>query len=403
MLTLVNPAEVGARVRYELVDSLRGIAALAVVFLHATIVIALVTNGITGRLAGIAFVAVPIFFVISGFVLWLPFVAASAAGNKPPGTSSFYLRRAARIFPAYWTALAAAALLITAIPLNSVVHVMTLATLTHLYSHDTAFVPLGVSWSLAVEVVFYALVPFFALAATRLSRSNAGGWLCGQLLVISVLVCVSWAYKLTVDTGWLGAAGSRGLGRAWAPAYFDMFAAGMSIAVLSTWITERRDRAARMWIRAISTQWLCWGIAAGLLLWLSTITPDADPFLPTSHGVFLARHAIHAVVSVLAVAPLVFVPHSTTPLRRVLALRPMRFAGRVSYGVYLWHSVILYSAFKGGLRPPGGMNAVLFWTVFGCATALLAGYVSWVLVERPLIRWSGGRTRTRGSGPAAAT
>src|SRR4051812_30593358 len=88
------------RERFPLVDGLRAVAAIGVLLTHSAISSGLVTTGATGfRYAQRLEVGVTIFFVISGFVLYRPFLLARVDGAR------YAWRRALRIVPAYWIAL----------------------------------------------------------------------------------------------------------------------------------------------------------------------------------------------------------------------------------------------------------------------------------------------------------
>src|SRR4029077_13629049 len=92
-------------------DGLRALAALAIVALHVTSATGAVTATGAGRYFARLDVGVTIFFVISGFLLYRPFVRAHLNANGVIALGSFWWRRALRIFPAYWVALTAAILL----------------------------------------------------------------------------------------------------------------------------------------------------------------------------------------------------------------------------------------------------------------------------------------------------
>ena len=69
---------------------------------------------------------------------------------------------------------------------------------------------------------------------------------------------------------------------------------------------------------------------------------------------------------------------------RVLSLPPLRRLGDISYGIFLWHLVVLAWVFEVTGRQPfaGGFWPVLVETLLGtCAVAA----VSWVAMERPLL------------------
>src|SRR5258708_3347975 len=102
-------APAAAKGRLAGFDGLRALAALAIVVLHVTSATGAVQATGAGRYFARLDVGVTIFFVISGFLLYRPFVRSHldhARGAIALG--SFWWRRALRIFPAYWVALTAA-------------------------------------------------------------------------------------------------------------------------------------------------------------------------------------------------------------------------------------------------------------------------------------------------------
>jgi peptidoglycan/LPS O-acetylase OafA/YrhL len=97
----------GARVnvhayRFPLLDSVRAIALLAVVAAHSSF---FMSNG-TSSLSHLRFdFSVRVFFMISAFLLWRPWVRARLADWDSPSAAAFGWRRFLRIFPGYWLAL----------------------------------------------------------------------------------------------------------------------------------------------------------------------------------------------------------------------------------------------------------------------------------------------------------
>ena len=98
--------------RYPEVDALRAIAAIAVLGTHAAIFAGAAYPGSeVGRYAQRLEVGLTIFFVISGFLLYRPFVAARVRDREGPRIAAYAWRRLLRIAPAYWVALTLIALL----------------------------------------------------------------------------------------------------------------------------------------------------------------------------------------------------------------------------------------------------------------------------------------------------
>src|SRR5207248_2134572 len=104
-------ARTSARRHFDLFDSLRAIAVLCVVGTHVLVSSGRVAVGSKVWEAGFRLnVGVTIFFVISGFLLYRPFVAARYAGRGLPAIPVYAGRRILRIVPAYWLALTVLAL-----------------------------------------------------------------------------------------------------------------------------------------------------------------------------------------------------------------------------------------------------------------------------------------------------
>src|SRR4051794_19182180 len=153
--------------RFPLFDALRAIAVLAVVVFHVA--------GLTGALAGwplgsaalvLGACGPLLFFVISGFLLYRPFVAARVRGTPPPRAGRYARRRALRILPAYWLALTVLAVF------PGIVGAFTgdwwrYYLFLQLYSDRTLGLGIPVAWTLCVEVAFYAVLPAWALAMRR--------------------------------------------------------------------------------------------------------------------------------------------------------------------------------------------------------------------------------------------
>ena len=95
--------------RFETLDYVRGLAALAVVFFHRGIYSSF--QGLLYILAKYGEVGVQIFFVISGFVIYQSMERHIKLGNK--GSVIFLKKRFVRIFPALWTSLCLAFLVAT--------------------------------------------------------------------------------------------------------------------------------------------------------------------------------------------------------------------------------------------------------------------------------------------------
>jgi len=150
--------------RFGGLDAVRRTAALSLVLFHAIGIYArgsapdAWTHDWVARLD----VGVPIFFLLSGFLLYRPFVRARAAGAEP-SLRAYAWRRFLRIFPGYWVALIVAVL---ALGLSGALAPRYLLLL-QAYSKDTVAGGLPQAWTLCVEVAFYAFLPLWAAFVRR--------------------------------------------------------------------------------------------------------------------------------------------------------------------------------------------------------------------------------------------
>jgi peptidoglycan/LPS O-acetylase OafA/YrhL len=291
------------RTRYPLVDSCRGIAAVSVVLFHVGLVGSFTRDGALRGLQDGLWIGVPVFFVISGFLLYRPFAAAAHAGGRPVAVGRYGLGRVLRIVPAYWAAL-------TFFALTTGLHGVLTSDwwryygFLQVYDQDTLLGGMSVAWTLCVEVTFYLALPLYAMAAARLSR-------VGELWLLGGLAAASFAVRAaTVHDHWGNTL----------PASFVWFVPGMLLALC----TVQPSR----WLPAVTSRaTLCW-TAAAVLVATATVVP------------LLASNAL-----MLAAAPLIVLPalsdDASGPVARVLAFRPLLWLGTVSYGIYLYHVTLM--------------------------------------------------------------
>jgi peptidoglycan/LPS O-acetylase OafA/YrhL len=130
---------------------------------------------------------VHLFFVLSGFLLFLPFARHLLLDSRRPSATHFYKRRLLRIIPAYYVALVVVwAVFERDTIVDPVRQFVTHALLVHNYSAETYKGLDGPTWTMAVEVQFYALMPLIALAAVwLLARSRRALILGGVVLLLA--------------------------------------------------------------------------------------------------------------------------------------------------------------------------------------------------------------------------
>jgi peptidoglycan/LPS O-acetylase OafA/YrhL len=382
--------------RFPCFDGFRAAAAFAVLVLHVAYASGetLRNEAVRPYLARLD-IGVAIFFLISGFLLYRPFVAAQFAGRSGPAVLPFFARRFLRIYPAYWLATTAVVYLFHTWPggtISSAKDFVLFYTLTHSYNLDTIFAPLLQAWTLATEVAFYLFLPAWALLVRRIALTGSPSRrLRVELVGLAGLVCISFVYRIVVLTA---VTDDTRVGQLlmWLPAWLDLFAMGMVLAVARVWLNERGLRAPFALERSHAPA-VCWALA-GLLFWVVStrlgISRDTPGFTTAQD---VGVHYLYGLTAFFFLLPGIFGPQDKGLVRRLLRNRAVQAAGVVSYGIYLWHENWIEMYFDWREVPVFSGH---FWSLLAAVVGLtvVSATVSWIAVERPLLRLKPNRART---------
>ncbi|WP_396900295.1 acyltransferase family protein [Mycolicibacterium sp.] len=338
--------------RVAALTGVRALAALTVMGTHAAYGTGLLSHGYVGLLSARLEIGVAIFFVLSGLLLFRPWVRAFAEGDDAPSVRRYARSRFRRIMPAYVLTV----LLVFGVyelrpvqpnPGHTWTGLLRNLTLTQIYSDDyfTRYLHQGLSqmWSLAVEVAFYAVLPVLAyglLVVLCRRRFRPAVLLVG----LAVLASVSPVWLIVMHrTDWLPVgAGS------WLPHYLAWFVGGMMLAVL-----------AAMGVRCYALAVLPLALACYLVV--STPIAGVTTALTLDLSADLAKTVFYAVIATLVVAPLAL--GDTGWYARLMGSTPMVRLGEISYEVFLLHVVVMDVV----------MELVLGWPVYtGSAVVLFA-------------------------------
>jgi len=319
------------KLKYEpALDGLRATAVLAVIGFHLAKPI--VTGGSLG---------VDVFFVLSGYLI-TSILAGEVEATGRIDYPAFLMRRARRLLPALLALLAAywilCPLLWPALMAKRAIDVAAAALyVTNLrQTFWPTSTPLSPTWSLSIEEQFYLLWPWALIVLTRLRRGHA-----------AIALAIAWAALTAARI--FGAGGLPGP----APYYFTPFHAT--------------------------------GLVLGAALALHPVTLKVGRFalfalvvlifFGGTNKSFLFVQPIAEVLSLLVIAD---------PPRFLAGAAP-RFLGKISYGVYLWHTLVFWVA--GAMWAPSGLGgiAALF------AASIAAGAASYFAIERWFLRPSIGR------------
>jgi peptidoglycan/LPS O-acetylase OafA/YrhL len=309
---------------------IRAVAALLVVGTHAAYATGKYTHGYWGLVGARLEIGVPIFFVLSGFLLFRPWVKSAATGGPPPSLSRYAWRRVRRIMPAYIITVLFAYVLYHfreagPNPGHSWVGLIRNLTLTQIYANGYLgkYLHQGLTqmWSLAVEAAFYVSLPLLAyLLLVLLCRR---GWQPKLVLAaLAGLLLISPAWLILVHTDRWFPDGAR----LWLPTYLAWFLGGMMLAVLQAMGVRCYAFA------AIPLAIICYFI-------VSTPIAGAPTTSPASLSEALMKTAFYAFIATLAVAPLALGDQGW--YAQLLATRPMVWLGEISYEIFLIHLVTM--------------------------------------------------------------
>lgn len=344
---------------------IRAVAALLVLLTHAAYTTGKYTHGFVGLMYSRTEIGVPVFFVLSGFLLFTPWVRALAQGSPGPSLRRYAWHRVRRIMPAYIITVLAAFVLYhfrTAGPNpgHTWMGLLRNLTLTTIYTDNYLFSWLhqGLTqmWSLAVEVSFYVALPALAYVLIVLCcrRRWRPGVLVASLLLLSL---ISPAWLTLVHT----TASLPDGARLWLPTYLTWFIGGMLLAVLAQ--TPARAYG-----------FLCIPLALVCFFIASTPIAGEPTTSPTALREALFKTAFYAIIATLMVAPLAL--GNTGWYAKALATRPMVFLGEISYEIFLVHLVVMELVMVEVMQQP-----VYTGSTFALFTLTLVGTipVAWLL------------------------
>jgi peptidoglycan/LPS O-acetylase OafA/YrhL len=368
--------------RWPLFDSMRAIAALSVLLFHAAFLSRVFTSDSFLRpYMSHLDVGVTIFFLISGFLLYRPFVRARLYGEEPPHVGAYAWRRFLRIAPAYWVALTVIAIWFGFSEVFPFGGEPLYYVFGQVYSGPKA--PWGIpqAWTLCVEVTFYALLPLWALAVRRVSVR----W---ELAALALMWAASLAYKIWA----LSKRGPSDLNGApylqTLPNFLDQFSIGMALAILTVeW--ERVGRVPRAVDLLRRHDWLPWIVAAAAFWVVSTRIGITGKFLQhRTRTMFVGQHELYTLVGVAVLLPAIFATPGRGFAGRVLSNRVLAYLGLISYAIYLYHLAVLKQVDRwlGGPMDAALGVRLLTYLALGFLITVAIASLSYYLVERPALR-----------------
>ena len=318
-------------------DGLRGAAALLVVFFHY---FPREGVGLLGRLMSIGWIGVDIFFVLSGFLITTILYEQRGADHY---FRNFYIRRLLRLSPIYYLLFAIA--LVSALWMHIPLHPLQLGMLLYAANFvlpiDDSMGNIGSFelfhvWSLSVEEQFYLIWPW--LVGGRLSKESLRKvCLCGILIapILRLAMVYEHVYSLWIYQSLLCRMDSLLLG------------AFLALIPLPSLRTARRVACVAL-------------LVFGVTVW-------------KGHTAFFQSSPIqglgYSALAFLSASLLTMSLHPRTMVSRIFSSKLLRFYGKYSYGLYLWHFF---------LRPQ--FDAQKLWMERHLSSRTIADVISFVLV-----------------------
>ncbi len=333
--------------RIPCLDGLRAIAIGAVLLAHATGTRGLPVFPGFQWLGNIGDLGVRVFFVISGFLI-THLLLAEMQETGGIGLRTFYIRRAFRIFPAFYVFIAFVTIFWTLRILNlKPSHLVYAATYTINYIPKKSW-NVGHLWSLAVEEQFYLLWPAL-LAVAGLKRSKSAA--IAAVAVAPILrVCI---WYLLPEKEYL-------INRSF-PTVMDSIATGCLLACFRQQLWNNP-----IYRRLLESQAI---IAVPIIVMVANyLSSHTRPDIVLGQTVRNFGVAICIDWSVR---------NWESRMGRILNSKALVFLGTLSYSLYLWQQVFLNSS----------SSAIFCAFPLNLVLAFLFASLSFYIIERPCLRW----------------
>lgn len=309
---------------------------------------------------------VRVFFILSGMLVFMSALRCLELGRP---LRSFFANRFLRVAPAiyaYAIVVSLVLLLIGAISARSLISKTYLAwlfgncALYPLYfppEHRSIGVGVlnGSLWTIPVEVMFYLVVPGLAWLWWK-GRRHAVAWILGASALVATIVLDQ---VQRAHPAWFGNGGEDEA--LWFKIYFAalppwLYWFALGIAWFYLW--ERAPKAIGWFVAS------CAAYVGLAFVWYDALAP-LGAFREIAYGIPLS----YATVWFGFKGPVIF--------------RDLSKVGDLSYGVYIWHMVVVNLMLYAGLERSWPMAALV---PFAIAGTLAMAWLSWWLVERPALR-----------------
>ena len=313
-----------------------------------------------------------VFFVLSGFLLAIPFVRHLEGAGSPLRVWPYITRRIRRVVPAYWVQIVILLIVLyftTTLPdwRAVLLHFVFLQNISQGY----AFALNGVYWTLPTEFGYYLLLPLFAAFAMFFSQHKRAAWLLlsGSLIAFAIAYRVL-AYAAVADAS----IGEKVFALLQLPGLIDHFGIGMLLA----WVHVRHGAA-------VSGKQADAVMIAGLIGIVAMMALLDHVFADYWNGHILIF--VGYTITAFFIGMLVLGTALAGPISKRLFANPVMLAiGIISYSLYLWHLPIQLWTLR--LLDHWSVTGDRLWWLVAISipVSVLVATLSYFGVEKPFMR-----------------
>lgn len=329
------------------------------------------------------YVAIDIFFVLSGFCLFYPIARDMLGESKFTGWKQFFIKRVRRIYPSYILMLALClifpALSYTVYNTGNAAdvakHFISHLFFVHTFNNATLGSTISTAWTMGIEVQFYVLFPLICIpfrkkpVLTFIGMSAVAValrlWLIGNTNVSSMVI------------------------QAITPTYFDVFGFGMLCAYFVVYARNKIKCIDKLKLCMTVISALCVIAAIGYMYWLKGAS------MPDGYSADVYFRFLYRGIFALIIAIFIFTACFSYDFwqKKIWGNKFFVFLSSISYTVYLWHQNIYILLKKINIpystkSPVMNDRTAMEGMVFICITAsLIIGVLVTKYIEGPIVKY----------------
>lgn len=328
------------------------------------------------------YIAIDVFFVLSGFCLFYPVARAMFGECKQQTWKQFFIKRARRILPAYYIML----ILLFIFPVLSYAtdanmpigtllrHFLTHATFTHNLFPDTLVSTISTAWTMSVECQFYLLFPLLVLAFKRKPvLSYLGCVIFG--IIFRICAIVNTDMSMYVQGGTLY--------------YLDVFATGMITSYFVVFARHKLKNIDKLSYLMTAVAVVSMFCVYGFMKWMDALAFPNGFDAPTYFR-FLYRPVLYIILGIM-----IFSSCYSVKLwqKNILGNKFFMFISTISYSFYLWHQNIHIFLRRMNIpyttvNPPMDDRAAMEgFVVLSVVLSVAVACLSTFLIERPVVKY----------------